>query len=113
MEADLSKPESWTKAVKRCTYVLHVASPLPTGAVGEDALILRMAVEGTTSVLEACAGAGTVKRVVVTSSVASVLCGLVGNPGNPPDYIYSEKDWSTESACAPYEKSKLKAEQAA
>ena len=112
VEADLSKPESWTKAVNRCAYVLHIASPLPLSAVDEDA-ILRTAVEGTTSVLKACAGAGTIKRVVVTSSVASVSCGLDGNPGNPPDYIYSENDWSTETACAPYEKSKLKAEQAA
>ena len=112
VEADLSKPESWAKAVNRCTYVLHVASPLPLGVTDEDAII-RTAVEGTTNVLQACADAGTVKRVVVTSSVAAVSSGLVGNPGNPPDYVYSEQDWSTETACAPYEKSKLKAEEAA
>ena len=112
VEADLSKPESWAEAVKRCTYVLHVASPLLLNITDEDAII-RTAVEGTTNVLQACADAGTVKRVVVTSSVVAVSCGLAGNPGNPPDYIYSEKDWSPEAACAPYDKSKLKAEQAA
>jgi nucleoside-diphosphate-sugar epimerase len=37
----------------------------------------------------------------------------LGNPEKPADYVYTKKDWSPETACAPYEKSKLKAEQAA
>lgn len=112
VEADLSKPETWKKAVKRCTYVFHVASPFPAGKPNE-AVIVRTAVEGTINVLQACADAGTIKRVVVTSSIAAVSCGTAGNPGNPPDYVYTEKDWSMESACEPYAKSKLKAELAA
>lgn len=112
VEADLSKPDSWAKAVKRCTYVFHVASPFILN-VKDEAEIIRTAVEGTTNVLQACADAGTVKRVVVTSSVAAVSCGMVGHPDNPPDYVYTEKDWSPEVACGAYEKSKLKAEQAA
>ena len=112
VEADLSQPESWKKAVHRCTYVFHVASPFPAGAT-DEAVIVRTAVEGTTNVLQACADAGTIKRVVVTSSIAAVSSGTGGNPGNPPDYVYTEKDWSVESACGPYVKSKLKAEQAA
>ena len=92
--------------------MFHVASPFPAGAT-DEAVIVRTAVEGTTNVLQACSDAGTVKRVVVTSSVAAVSSGTGGNPGNPPDYVYTEKDWSVESACGPYVKSKLKAEQAA
>ena len=112
VQADLSKPKTWEKAVKRCTYVFHVASPFPAGATNE-AVIVKTAVEGTTCVLKACAEAGTVKRVVVTSSIAAVSAGSVGNPSNPPDYVYTEKDWAEESVCTPYIKSKLKAEQAA
>ena len=112
VEADLSKPESWKKALHRCTYVFHVASPFPAGATNE-AVIVRTAVEGTINVLQACADAGTIKRVVVTSSIAAVSSGTGGSPGNPPDYVYTEKDWSVESACDAYVKSKLKAEQAA
>jgi len=112
VEADLSKPETWQKAVKRCTFVFHVASPFPAGATNE-AVIVRTAVEGTTNVLQACTDAGTIKRVVVTSSIAAVSAGSAGNPSNPPDYVYTEKDWSEESVCGPYIKSKLKAEQAA
>ena len=113
VEADLTKPETWKKAVHRCTYVFHVASPFPAAGATDEAVIVRTAVEGTTSVLQACADAGTVKRVVVTSSIAAVSSGTTGSPGNPPDYVYTEKDWSVESACGPYVKSKLKAEQAA
>ena len=29
------------------------------------------------------------------------------------DHVYTESDWSDESTCPPYERSKLKAEQAA
>ena len=112
VEADLSKADSWAKAVNRCTYVYHVASPFIIN-VTDEAAIIHTAVEGTTNVLQACADAGTIKRVVVTSSVAAVSCGLIGNPEKPLNYIYTEKDWSPEAACAPYEKSKLKAEQAA
>ena len=112
VEADLSKADSWAKAVNRCMYVYHVASPFIIN-VTDEAAIIRTAVEGTINVLQACADAGTVKRVVVTSSVAAVSCGLIGNPNNPPDYVYTEKDWSPEAFCTPYEKSKLKAEQAA
>ena len=112
VKADLLKPESWAKAVNRCTYVFHVASPFLLN-VTDEAAIVKMAVEGTTNVLQACAGAGTVKRVVLTSSVAAVSCGLSGNPEKPADYVYTEKDWSPEDACGGYEKSKLKAEQAA
>ena len=112
VEADLSKPDTWAKAVDRCTYVLHVASPFIVN-VTDEAAIIRTAVEGTINVLQACADAGTIKRVVVTSSIAAVSCGMLGSPNNPPDYIYTEKDWSPEAGCPPYEKSKLKAELAA
>jgi nucleoside-diphosphate-sugar epimerase len=70
-------------------------------------------VEGTTNVLQACADAGGVKRVVVTSSCAAISSGSAGNPGDPSNYVYTEKDWSDEAVCTSYIKSKLKAEQAA
>ena len=112
MEADLLKPDTWAKAVNRCTYVLHVASPVMLN-VTDGAAMIRTAVEGTINVLQASADAGTIKRVVVTSSVAAVSTGLLGNSNNPPDYVYTEKDWSPEAGCPPYEMSKLKAEEAA
>ena len=50
MEADLCKPETWPNAVHRCTYVLHVASPVVLVTTNE-ATIVRTAVQGVTNVL--------------------------------------------------------------
>ena len=111
--ADLQDPESWSRAVKGCTYVYHIASPIITTIPEDENILIRPAVEGTISVLKACAESGTVKRVVMTSSVGAVSSGFVGNPGRPLDYVYSETDWSDEATCGPYEKSKLRSERAA
>ena len=73
VEADLLKPETWPNAVRHCTYVFHVASPL-TFRADEDELV-RTAVDGTTNVLQACADAGCIKRVVATNSCASISSG--------------------------------------
>ena len=60
-----------TRAVKDCTYVIHVASPLPTENPRDE--LIRPTVEGTKSVLEACAKTkGGVKRVVLTSSCSAI-----------------------------------------
>lgn len=48
---------------------------------------------GTTSVGVVGCTAGTVKRVVVTSSVGAVVAPLTV----PSDHVYSEADWNTES----------------
>ena len=79
----------------------------------EEVKLIRPAVDGTINVLQACADAGTVKRVILTSSIAAVSCGTTGNPTLPPDHVYSETDWSEEQFCTPYIKSKLLAEKAA
>lgn len=63
--------------------------------------------------LSACVESGTaVKKVVLTSLIAAISCGLSGHP-NRPGHGYSEEDWSPETACLPYEQSKLFAESAA
>ena len=112
VEADLCKPEAWPNAVHRCTYVLHVASPVAL-VTTDEATIVRTAVQGVTNVLQACAEAGSIKHVVMTSSAVVIMTGTRGNPANPPDYVYTEKDWAIEDICTGYAKSKLKAEQAA
>ena len=61
-------------AVKDCDAVLHLASPFPTENPKDESVLIIPAVEGTQNVLKACALSSTVKRVVLTSSVASI-CG--------------------------------------
>ncbi|CAI8033251.1 Phenylacetaldehyde reductase [Geodia barretti] len=110
IEADLLKPKTWAEAVRRCRYVAHVASPLIVKGKAADGI--KPAVEGTTSVLKACAEAGTVRRVVVTSSTVTVV-GLAGDPGKPADHVFTEADFASEEMGTPYEKSKVRAERAA
>ena len=110
IETDLLDAKSWIGAVRNCRYVFHIASPNPMKLPKNGNMLIKPALEGTTNVLNACANAGTVKRVVLTSSITAVSSG---NPGVSPDYVYTESDWSTEELCDPYELSKLKAEEAA
>jgi len=107
VEADLDKDKGWADAVSGCGYVIHTASPFPSGAVRDEAGLIRTAREGALRVLRASHQAG-VKRVVLTSSIAATNHGS----GSAP---FSEKDWTdVESKRAtPYYKSKTLAERAA
>ncbi len=109
VEGDLLNAESWIEAVKGCSKVYHVASPFPRGTPRDENEVITPAVEGTLNVLKACAEAGTVKRVVFTSSIAAVSNGMNGENGR----TYTSDDWSIEENCGSYEKSKLLAEKAA
>jgi len=108
VEADLLKPESWEEAVKDCDYVMHVASPFPTKTPKNEDELIKPAVQGTLSVLKACAKYGKVKHVVVTSSVAAVMSG-----GKYAKNEYTEDDWSVLDSVPAYNKSKQLAEKAA
>lgn len=112
--ANLTSDEGWVDACKDCTYVLHVASPFPANIPkNEDELIIP-AREGTLRVLKAAGAAGTVKRVVVTSSFAAIG---YGHPDQKPGELFTEKDWTDlnnpSRPVPPYQKSKTIAERAA
>ncbi|KAK5131145.1 hypothetical protein LTR08_001293 [Meristemomyces frigidus] len=111
--ADLSSDGGWTEASGGCSYVLHVASPLPAfDPKNEDDLIVPTR-EGTLRALRAAKAAGTVKRVVVTSSVSAVGYGHADRGAKP----FTEEDWTVlEKPLIPitaYHKSKTLAERAA
>ncbi|RDD37144.1 Dihydroflavonol-4-reductase [Trichoplax sp. H2] len=109
VRGELTEKECWIEAVKGCHFVVHIASPLPAALPKDEDEIIKPAVNGTLNVLEACVQSGTVKRVVLTSSVAAVSNGFMWETGR----LYSEKDWTDPSQAAPYEKSKTLAEKAA
>jgi len=109
VEADLTSDRGWREAVAGCTYVQHVASPFPAEVPKDEMELIRPAVEGATRVLRACAEAGTVKRVVMTSSVAAVAFGHTSGQ----DVVRTETDWSNVEGCDAYQKSKTLAERAA
>ena len=109
VEADLLNEESWIQAVNGCDYVYHTASPLPFDVPRDENEIIKPAVEGTLNVLKACTAAGSVKRVVLTSSATAVSGGF----SIPREKPYNEEDWADEAICTAYEKSKVRAERAA
>lgn len=113
-EADLSSAQGWEEACRGCDYVLHVASPFPPSLPKNDDDLIKPACEGTLNVLKASKKAGTVKRVVITSSFAAVGYGhKQRNSDNP----FTERDWTIlenpERPIGPYERSKTIAEKAA
>lgn len=63
---------SINRAVKGATYVIHVASPFPDIIPANPDDLIKPAVDGTLAVLKAASEAGTVTRVVLTSSIAAV-----------------------------------------
>lgn len=102
--ADLTKDEGWDDAARGCTYVHHVASPLPVEAPQSEDEIIIPARQGSLRVVRAAHNAG-VKRFVFTSSFAAI------GYGHDKD-IYTEADWSKLEGLAPYHKSKTLAERA-
>ena len=109
VEADLERDAGWNEAVAGCTFVEHVASPFPSAAPAHEDELIRPAVDGTLRVLRAASESGTVKRVVVTSSVAAIAYGHQQPSARP----YTEEDWSLPEHCEAYQKSKTLAERAA
>ncbi|EJD46030.1 NAD(P)-binding protein [Auricularia subglabra TFB-10046 SS5] len=90
--ADIEDSGDIDAAVQGVDAVAHVASPvkiLPPG--GDPQMLIRPAVEGTLNVLRSAAKTGTVKRVVVTGSIAAL-----SEPHEPP-YTYSTSDWNDQS----------------
>ncbi|MBN1564092.1 MAG: aldehyde reductase [Anaerolineae bacterium] len=104
--ADLMRDDGWAEAVAGCTYVMHIASPVPRKLPRHENDLIIPAREGTRRVLQAAADA-QVKRVVMTSSVAAVCYGHDSDSGR----VFDETDWSdTSQDIGPYPKSKTLAE---
>jgi dihydroflavonol-4-reductase len=107
--ADLSDDRGWAEAAAGCAYVMHGASPTPSGnQVREDEWI-RPAVDGNLRVLRAAREVG-VRRVVLTSAFGAIGVGHARSYRRP----FDETDWSDLTGdVAPYQKSKTLSERAA
>ena len=106
--ANLERDAGWAEAVSGCDYVLHVASPLPTGAPKTEDEVIIPARDGTLRVLRAARDA-KVKRVVFTST-----CGAIyyGHPMQKA--AFDETSWTNlDGEMSAYVKSKAIAERAA
>jgi len=71
-QLDLLEDKGWDKAMEGCEFVLHVASPFIMKEPKDENEYINPAVDGTLRALEAAKNSG-VKRVVLTSSIVSML----------------------------------------
>jgi nucleoside-diphosphate-sugar epimerase len=83
--------ESLSRAIAGSTYVVHTASPFYFPANEDD--VVKPAVEGTMAVLKACS-ASNVKRLVITSSCAAVVCMAAEDKPDLETGFYDESCWS-------------------
>ncbi|XP_019151078.1 PREDICTED: cinnamoyl-CoA reductase 1-like isoform X3 [Ipomoea nil] len=113
-EADLLEETSFHPAINGCEGVFHIASPISFSPSATKAELVDPAVKGTLNVLGSCAKTASVKRVVVTSSTASVM--FKRNPISPEEVVdetwFSDKEYA-EEAKQWYVLSKILAEEAA
>jgi len=107
--AELQRPGAFDDAVAGADAVLHMASPYVLDVADPQTELVDPAVNGTRNVLASCARQPSIRRVVVTSSMAAVT----DEPGS--DRPLTEDDWNTRSSLTrnPYYYSKVLAERAA
>jgi dihydroflavonol-4-reductase len=109
VRGQLLEPGSFDDAVGGCRFVVHTASPYVLTVEDPQRDLVDPAVQGTRNVLESCKRAGTVERVVVTSSMAAIT----DEPDS--DHLLTEADWNEKSSLErnPYYYSKTLAEKEA
>lgn len=108
-EADLTSDAGWPDAMAGCSHVAHVASPLPANAPKSDDELIVPAREGALRALR-FAKAASVRRFVMTSSVAAIAYGH-----GEGKHHFTEADWTNLDSpdAYAYVKSKTVAERAA
>lgn len=113
-KADLLDQGSYAQAMAGCAIVFHTASPFTLNVGDAQADLVDPAVNGTRNVLETASATPTVRRVVLTSSVAAIY-GDNADIASAPGGRLDETVWNTTSSLTnnPYSYSKTKAEQAA
>jgi len=114
-EADLLTEGSFESAMQNCELVIHTASPFQiSGLKDPQKELIEPALKGTRNVLNTANNTESVKRVVLTSSMAAIYGDSI-DCKDAPNGTLTEEVWNTTSSLKhqPYPYSKKLAEQEA
>lgn len=113
-QADLLEDGSYHDAMQGCEIVFHTASPFIASVADPQRDLVDPAVKGTRNVLNSVNRTTSVRRVVLTSSVAAIY-GDNADMAASRTGVFTEADWNTSSNLEhqPYSYSKTEAEKAA
>ncbi len=113
-KTDLMEKGSYAEAMKGCELVFHTASPFITTVEDPQRDLIEPAVKGTENVLFTAKETPSVKRVVVTSSVAAIYTDAI-DCAKAPNGMLTEDIWNTTASIdyQPYSYSKTLAEKRA
>ncbi|KAL0703695.1 hypothetical protein Bca4012_070120 [Brassica carinata] len=95
-KADLLEEFSFEQAIQGCDAVFHTASPVKFTVMDPQTELIDPAVKGTIDVLDTCRKISSVKRVILTSSMAAVL---IRQPPLEPNDVVDETFFSDPSVC--------------
>ncbi|PKA55173.1 Cinnamoyl-CoA reductase 1 [Apostasia shenzhenica] len=95
-KANLLEEGSFDSAIDGCNGVFHTASPFYDAVKDPQAELLDPAVKGTLNVLSSCSKTPSVKRVVITSSMAAVI---YNRRSRTPDVVVDESWFSDPDFC--------------
>ncbi|KAL5707870.1 Coumarine and phenylpropanoid biosynthesis [Ranunculus cassubicifolius] len=90
-KANLLDEGAFDSIVDGCIGVFHTASPCVFEVKDPQADLIDPAVKGTLNILSSCAKTHTIKRVIVTSSIAALACN---RKPQTPDTIMDESSFS-------------------
>lgn len=95
-KANLLEEGAFDAIVDGCEGVFHTASPFYHAVTDPQAELIEPAVKGTLNVLGSCAKTSSVKRVVITSSMAAVS---YNRKPRTPDVVVDETWFSDPEFC--------------
>lgn len=113
-EADLLKEGTFKDAMQGCELVIHTASPFKVNVKDAQKELIDPALKGTRNILNQVNETPTVKRVVLTSSVAAIY-GDAADIEKTKEGLFTEEYWNRTSSLKhqPYSYSKTLAEKEA
>jgi len=114
-EADLEKEGSFDEAVRGCAVVIHTASPFKISGIRDpENELIKPAVAGVRNIFASIKKTGTIRRVVLTSSIAAIYGDAIES-ASVEGGIFTDNHWNETSSPEnmPYSYSKTLAEKEA